>query len=51
MRGLVYVVDGRLVAPDGAIAGSGDLLVGDLGESLPGRGTGRSLTFLLAPPG
>ncbi len=51
VRGLVYVVDGRLVAPDGAIAGSGDLLVGDLGESLPGRGTGRLLTFLLAPPG
>ena len=51
VRGLVYVVDGRLVAPDGAVAGAGDLLVGDLGEPLPGGCTGRSLAFLLAPPG
>jgi len=49
-RGSYAVIYGN-VAPDGAVAGAGDLLVGDLGESLPGRVTGRSLTFLLAPPG
>lgn len=36
---------------DGAVAGAGDLLVGDLGEPLPGGCTGHSLAFLLAPPG